>query len=143
MIFFENKTINPRIELVYEALLPPWLINVAEYYGKSIGELNYLFVDGDEILSINKQYLQHEYVTDVITFNNSSSDSVSADVFICLSQVQEQSNALKIRYEEEFLRIIVHALLHLLGEDDTTFVKSKKMRQAEDKMLELFYSNFA
>lgn len=143
MIFFENKTKNPHIELVYEELLPAWLINVAERYGKGIGELNYLFVDGDEILSINKQYLQHEYVTDVITFNNSSSDNVSADIFICLSQVQEQANTLNISYEEEFLRIVVHALLHLLGEDDASSIKQKKMRQAEDKMLELFYSKFA
>lgn len=143
MIFFENNTKRPRIELVFEDVLSSWLVRVAECYNKGIGELSYTFVDADKILEVNKQYLQHEHVTDVITFNNSNGNQASADVFICLSQVQDQAKLLKISFENEFLRVIVHALLHLLGEDDITDIKQKKMRKAEDKMIELFYSSFA
>jgi rRNA maturation RNase YbeY len=143
MIFFKNNTKRPRIELVFEDVLSSWLVKVAECYNKDIGELNYNFVDADKILEVNKQYLLHDYVTDVITFNNSNGNQASADVFICLAQVLDQAKSMKISFENEFLRIMVHALLHLLGEDDTTVIKQKKMRKAEDKMIELFYSSFA
>jgi rRNA maturation RNase YbeY len=143
MIFFKNNTKRPRIELVFEDVLSSWLVKVAECYNKDIGELNYTFVDADKILEVNKQYLLHDYVTDVITFNNSNGNQASADVFICLAQVLDQAKSMKISFENEFLRIMVHALLHLLGEDDTTVIKQKKMRKAEDKMIELFYSSFA
>lgn len=114
-----------------------WLRAVAEGYGYKIGDLAYVFCNDAEILEINRQYLHHDYYTDIITFPYSEGDVLSADIFISLDTVR--SNAVEFRTlpGEELHRVIVHGLLHLCGINDKGPGERVQMEAAEDRALAL------
>ena len=99
------------------------------------GDINIIFCSDVYLLNINNEYLKHDYYTDIITFDYKNENSVSSDMFISLDRVQENSNSIKIPFNHELLRIIIHGTLHLSGYEDDTLVKRKYMSLKEDYYL--------
>ena len=116
-----------------------WIKQVIEHFNKKPGDITYIFCSDEEILRINKLYLNHDYYTDIITFDYSEKGRVSGDLFISLETVKTNSEKFKTKYEEELHRVMIHGILHLCGYEDKTPVKKKIMRAKEDETLKLFY----
>ena len=114
-----------------------WVKQVAAVYGKRVGEINYIFCSDEKILEINREYLQHDYYTDIITFDNSENDHLSGDLYISLETVKSNAEKFATQYEEELLRVIIHGVLHLCGQADKTPKDSAIMKQKEDAALQL------
>lgn len=115
-----------------------WIKTVAEKYGKTTGDISYIFCSDDRILEINKQYLAHDYYTDIITFDYTEGNVISGDLFISLDTVRTNSQQFGTRYEEELLRVIIHGVLHLCGFGDKTPKEEQEMRECENQALLLF-----
>jgi len=125
-------------------LISKWLKQVAQENGHVLGELNYIFCSDPYLLAINQQFLDHDYFTDIITFDNSDDffqetgrKGVSADIYISVDTVKANGAAYGEGFERELHRVIVHGLLHLVGYDDVTEWKQRRMRAAENRALKL------
>ncbi|MBQ7056407.1 MAG: rRNA maturation RNase YbeY [Bacteroidaceae bacterium] len=114
-----------------------WIRSVAATYGKKVGDVAYIFVNDDKILEVNRQYLQHDYYTDIITFDDSEGDVISGDLFISLDTVRSNSEQQGTAYEEELHRVIIHGILHLCGLNDKGPGEREIMEAAENKALKL------
>ena len=114
-----------------------WIKSTAAQYGYSVGELNYIFCDDEKILEVNRQYLQHDYYTDIITFDYTEGDTISGDLFISLDTVKSNSEEQGTAYEEELHRVIIHGVLHLCGINDKGPGEREQMEAAENKALAL------
>ena len=114
-----------------------WVKAVAASYGKRVGEIAYIFVDDEKILEVNRQYLGHDYYTDIITFDYCEGDVISGDLFICLDTVRTNAEQVGATYEEELHRVIIHGILHLCGINDKRPGEREIMEAAEDKALAL------
>ena len=112
-----------------------WVKAVAAGYGKKVGEIAYIFVDDEKILEVNRQYLQHDYYTDIITFDYTEGDVVSGDLFISLDTVRTNAEQVGAAYEQELDRVIIHGILHLCGINATGPGEREIMEAAEDKAL--------
>ena len=121
-----------RFELKGKALNNRWLKMVAESEIKKLGPLSIIFCSDNYILDINIKYLQHDYFTDIITFDYCEGDRVSGDLFISIDSVRENALHYGVRFEDELDRVMVHGLLHLIGYDDHTPEETAVMRQKED-----------
>jgi probable rRNA maturation factor len=115
--------------------------------GKKLGEINFIFASDQDVLEINKNYLKHNYFTDVITFNNSVKDCINGDVFISVDQVLRNAANLGVKREEELARVMIHGVLHLVGYTDIGKAERMEMRAKEDfflgrgMVLDLFSGN--
>ncbi|MEE3462962.1 MAG: rRNA maturation RNase YbeY [Candidatus Cryptobacteroides sp.] len=114
-----------------------WLKTVAESEVKKIGQINIIFCSDNYILDINQKYLQHDYFTDIITFDYCENDVLSGDLFISVDSVRENAVFYKTEFTDELNRVIVHGLLHLIGYDDHSDEDIKMMRSKENYYLEL------
>lgn len=114
-----------------------WLRSVAARYGKKIGELAYIFCDDDKIMEVNKEYLNHDYYTDVITFDYTEGDVISGDVFISLDTVRTNAEKYGAAFDDELHRVIVHGVLHLCGINDKGPGERELMEKAENEALAL------
>ncbi|MBQ2298555.1 MAG: rRNA maturation RNase YbeY [Bacteroidaceae bacterium] len=121
-----------------------WIKAVAATYGKKIGSIAYIFCNDDKILEVNKQYLQHNYYTDIITFDYCEDellmghkDTLSGDLFISLDTVRSNAIQQGTTYEEELHRVIIHGVLHLIGINDKGPGEREIMETAENKALEM------
>ena len=114
-----------------------WVKAVAVSYGKRVGEIAYIFVDDEKILEVNRQYLGHDYYTDIITFDYCEGDVISGDLFISLDTVRTNAEQVGATYEEELHRVIIHGILHLCGINDKGPGEREIMEAAEDKALAL------
>ena len=114
-----------------------WVKAVAASYGKRVGEIAYIFVDDEKILEVNRQYLGHDYYTDIITFDYCEGDVISGDLFISLDTVRTNAERVGATYEEELHRVILHRLLHHCGINDKGPGEREIMEAAEDKALAL------
>lgn len=112
-----------------------WIKAVAETYGKKVGEIAYIFCSDEKILEVNRQYLQHDYYTDIITFDYTSGDKISGDLFISLDTVKTNSEAFNTPYNEELHRTIIHGILHLCGINDKGPGEREIMEANENKAL--------
>jgi rRNA maturation RNase YbeY len=112
-----------------------WVKAVAETYGKKVGQIAYIFVNDDKILEVNRQYLHHDYYTDIITFDDSEDDTVSGDLFISLDTVKSNSEQIGTPYTQELHRVIIHGVLHLCGINDKGPGEREVMEAAENKAL--------
>ena len=95
-----------------------WISAVADRYGKIVGSLNYIFCNDDKILEVNKQFLNHDYYTDIITFDYSRGKLVSGDMFISLDTVATNAESVGQPYDRELMRVVIHGVLHLCGIND-------------------------
>ena len=114
-----------------------WIRRVAATYGKKIGEVGYLFCDDEKILEVNREFLQHDYYTDIITFDYCEDDTLNGDIVISLDTVRSNAQQLGKDYDEELHRVIIHGILHLCGQNDKGPGEREQMEAAEDKALAL------
>ena len=134
VITFQADKINfPKIR---KGDIKNWIKRVAASYGKTIGEVNYLFCTDDKILEVNTQYLSHDFYTDIITFDYSEGDKISGDIIISLETVRTNSQKYSTDFTEELHRVIIHGILHMCGIDDKSETASLNMRKAENQALE-------
>ena len=124
---------------IREAEVSSWVRRVAKNYGKTVGDVNYIFVDDETILDINRRFIGHDYYTDHIGFDYSKDDSLSGDIYISLDTVRTNAELFGVTQDEELRRIIIHGLLHLCGLRDKTDEERAEMQKAEDKALTMNY----
>lgn len=105
---------------------------------RTLGEINYIFCSDEYLLNINKQYLKHDYYTDVISFDYSEDDIISGDIFISVDTVKDNAKEYDVEFEKELARVMVHGVLHFIGYKDKTDEDAKQMRQKENQYLPLF-----
>lgn len=136
---------NVTLPLIDFNRLNEWLIDVAHTYGKIVGDLNYILCNDDKILKINRQFLNHDYYTDIITFDRSSRGIVRGDIYISVDTVADNAAEHNESYNIELMRVIVHGLLHLCGINDKAPGEREKMEQEENKALACIekYINFS
>ena len=114
-----------------------WILDIIDRESKDCGELNFIFCSDEYLLKINQDYLDHDYYTDIITFNYNQDDQVSADIYISVERVEENAKDRAISAELELKRVMIHGVLHLLGYDDKDPESQAKMRAQEDFCLTL------
>lgn len=114
-----------------------WIKAVAALYGRKVGEVGYMFVSDEKILEVNKEYLGHDYYTDIITFDDDEGDIINGDIVISLDTVRSNSEDQHTSYEDELHRVIIHGILHLCGIDDKGPGEREKMEEAENKALSM------
>ena len=112
-----------------------WIKAVAASYGKKTGEIGYLFVDDAKILEVNREYLGHDYYTDIITFDYDEGDTINGDIVISLDTVASNAQQQGTQYDEELHRVIIHGILHLCGLNDKGPGERELMEAAENKAL--------
>ena len=114
-----------------------WIKAVAATHGRRVGEIGYMFVDDEKILEVNKQYLGHDYYTDVITFDYDEGMVINGDIVISLDTVRTNAELFNKRYEDELHRVIIHGVLHLCGINDKGPGEREVMEANENKALDL------
>ena len=114
-----------------------WIRRVAATYGKKVGEVGYLLCDDEHILAVNREYLQHDYYTDIITFDYCEDDVLNGDLVISLDTVRSNAELFHKDYDEELHRVIIHGILHLCGQNDKGPGEREQMEAAENKALAL------
>lgn len=124
-------------KFVKKRLNNSWLKLVAESEVRKLGNINIIFCSDNYILDVNMKYLQHDYFTDIITFDYCEGNVLSGDLFISVDSVRENSVFFKTEFTDELNRVIVHGLLHLIGYDDHTPEDQKVMREKENYYLDL------
>lgn len=129
--------IETEFTLSSEQELQHWLIDVLLSEAKELGYLNFILLSDDALLEMNKNYLDHEYYTDVITFDLSNSDIISGEIYISIDRVIDNANELNKEVDDELHRVMVHGLLHLVGYDDKSPEDKELMTSKEDKYLHL------
>ncbi len=112
-----------------------WIRRVAATYGRKIGEVGYLFCDDEKILEVNREYLQHDYYTDIITFDYNEGKQINGDLVISLDTVKSNAQLFNKHYEEELYRVIIHGILHLCGINDKGPGEREIMEAAENAAL--------
>ncbi|MBR6758629.1 MAG: rRNA maturation RNase YbeY [Bacteroidaceae bacterium] len=115
-----------------------WIERVAASYDKRCGNISYVFCDDEHILEVNKAFLQHDYYTDIITFDYSVGRIISGDVFISVDTVMSNAQGLGVSYDSELLRVIIHGVLHLCGIDDKGPGEREIMERCENEALACF-----
>ena len=130
--FFCEQTEMPAIQ---KTLVRNWIKQVAATHGKRVGEISYIFCDDEKILEVNRQYLQHDYYTDIITFDYTEGDKIAGDLFISLDTVRSNAELFKQDYETELHRVIVHGVLHLCGINDKGPGEREIMEKCENEAL--------
>ncbi|MDL2213301.1 rRNA maturation RNase YbeY [Bacteroides sp. OttesenSCG-928-J23] len=134
-IYFHTEGVDmPKISATH---IKAWVNEVAQSYGKKAGEINYIFCSDEKILEVNRQYLQHDYYTDIITFDYSEGNKIAGDLFISLDTVRSNSEQFGTDYRNELFRVIIHGILHLCGINDKGPGEREIMEEAENKALEL------
>ena len=132
-IHFFNEDITFRLKGIKE--IRAWLIRSIESEGKSVGDINFIFCNDDYLHKMNLEYLNHDTLTDVITFDYTEGDIISGDIFISIPRVKENAILLSIPFPDELDRVMVHGILHLCGYKDKTARDEKLMRSKEDQKL--------
>lgn len=112
-----------------------WIKSVAADYGFSIGNINYIFCSDERELAVNREFLGHDYYTDVITFDYSTASTLNGDIFISLDTVQSNAEMVGATFEYELYRILIHGVLHLTGQGDKTPETKVVMTEKEEKAL--------
>ncbi|MBQ7854290.1 MAG: rRNA maturation RNase YbeY [Muribaculaceae bacterium] len=125
----------PSIDL---AKIANWIEVVAKSHDRIVGPLTYIFCDDEKIIEVNRQFLQHDYYTDIITFDYSRGKRISGDMFISLDTVASNAEMLDVSYDTELHRVIIHGVLHLCGIDDKGEGEREIMEGFENEALALF-----
>ncbi len=136
MILFHIHNTNFKIS--NRRAIKHWINTILNDYNRIPGDINIIFCDPEYLLNINRKYLDHDYYTDVITFPYSDPEEkkINGDIFIDVETVKQNAVKYKQLFFKEILRVIIHGILHLVGENDTTREQSESMKKAEDKALQ-------
>ena len=130
--FYENTS-----EIIEEKI-KPWIEKIIITEEKRLGEINYIFCDDEYLLKINQDFLDHDYYTDIITFDQVRGKTISGEIFVSLQRIKDNASLISKNYEEEKKRVIAHGILHLCGYKDKTDEQQKEMRAKEDFYLNIF-----
>ena len=130
--FTSDNTPIPAIDF---RQVEQWIKSTAAQYGYSVGDLNYIFCDDEKILAVNREFLQHDYYTDVITFDYTTRTRVNGDIYISLDTVATNAEQVGAPFLHELHRIIIHGLLHLTGQADKTPETKAQMTAKEEDAL--------
>lgn len=140
IINFVNEGI--KFSLSKKREIKKWIQLIIAEEGKEIGELNYFFSTDEYVREINRKFLNHNYNTDIITFNHNVKSLLFGDIFISIDSVKENSITYNISFDQEIQRVIIHGVLHLIGYDDTTEDSQRIMRGKENYALRILDSKF-
>jgi rRNA maturation RNase YbeY len=130
--FYNNKC---SFRLRSKKIIKNWIKITIEENGYTLNDISIIFCSSQEILRINRKYLNHNYLTDIITFPYNQGKSISADIFICISVVKQNAKDFKQNLKKELYRVIIHGILHLIGYNDITDEQIKEIRKAEEMCL--------
>jgi probable rRNA maturation factor len=136
MIEFNYET---EFSLENEAAISNWIVGVIQSENKRIGEISYIFCDDEYLLQINQEHLQHDYYTDIISFDYTVGNEISGDLFISIERVKENAADFKVSFDDELKRVIVHGVLHCCGYKDKTEADVVLMRSKEDEKLAMLH----
>lgn len=120
---------------INQAQIRVWVEAVARSYGKNVGRVTYIFVNDERIMTVNRKFLQHDYYTDIITFDYTEGTIIGGDLFISLDTVSSNAEELGLPYRQELHRVIIHGILHLCGINDKGPGEREIMEAAENKAL--------
>lgn len=130
--FCEEGVVAPKLHI---ETIRAWLTDTALTHGRTVGRLCYKFCDDEAILIANRQFLQHDYYTDIITFDESRGQRISGDMLISLDTVASNAEVIGVSFAEELHRVLIHGVLHLCGYGDKSEEEEKLMRHLEDEAL--------
>lgn len=133
--FYHDESV--AMPALHKTIVREWLTAVAASHAKTIGGLCYQFCDDERILEVNRQFLDHDYYTDIITFDETRGDRIAGDMIISLDTVASNAQLVGASFAEELHRVLVHGVLHLCGYGDKTPEEEQRMRQMEDTALTL------
>ena len=128
---------NIAMPAINHAKIQQWIAAVARSYGFRVGAITYIFCNDDKIIQVNRQFLQHDYYTDIITFDDTIGHTIQGDIYISLDTVASNAEQQKTDYQEELHRVIIHGILHLCGINDKGPGERVIMEAAENKALAL------
>lgn len=131
---YETEFKLPKSEAMYEH----WLNLIIESEGKELGEISYTFCDDAFLHRINVEYLNHDTLTDIITFDYCEADLLFSDIYISVERIADNAKDFGVSFEEELLRVMAHGVLHLCGYTDKDEQHSKQMREKEEEKMKLF-----
>ena len=132
MIAFHYET---SFELSNENFLNDWINTIVLSYGYTIGEINYIFCDDTYLHKLNLDFLQHDTLTDIISFDSTLGKLIGGDIFISVERVAENAKDYKVSFTDELHRVMIHGVLHYMGFKDKSIVDKKRMRKEEDNAL--------
>lgn len=133
--FYTKTDFNLEDKISHEK----WLKAVIKSEGKEVGDLGYIFCNDEYLLEINEEYLDHDTFTDIITFDYSEDEYISAEIYISIDRVKENAKHYDVSFEDELRRVMVHGVLHCCGYGDSTKESKVAMRALETKKMELFH----
>lgn len=133
-VAIEHDSIKPIVEGY-----PGWLERLAASYACRISDITYILSTDQHLLKLNKEYLDHNFFTDILTFDRTENRVLAGDVYISLDRVQDNARTYDVSFETELRRVMAHGILHMVGMKDSTEEEQQRMRKAEDTALELFH----
>ena len=136
MISFNYET---DFELLDEAKYEEWIGEIIDSEDKTEGEINYIFCDDEYLLQKNIEFLDHDTLTDIISFDYTMGSLISGDIFISVERVKDNAADFKVSFEEELRRVMAHGVLHYCGYKDKTEEDSVLMRAKEDEKMQMFH----
>lgn len=131
-----------NFELPEASNVKKWIAELVKCREKSVGNISYLFCDDEYMLEVNRHYLDHDTYTDIITFDYVVANLISGDIFISVDRVGENARLFGVEFERELLRVVIHGVLHLLGQGDKSDAEAAEMRRQEEEALSLWDAMF-
>lgn len=125
-----------NFKLNNEKEISRWIVSVISSEGFKEGEINYIFCDDRYLFKLNKEYLNHDTLTDIISFDYTMGNEINGDIFISIERVIENANEYKVEFSEELHRVMVHGILHYCGYKDKSEMETQKMRHKENHYIE-------
>lgn len=129
---------NIDFELEDKVKVKKWVSDIVQAQGKRVGQIGYLFCDDAYLIEANRTYLNHDTFTDIITFDYVEGDVVSGDIMISVERVKENASLFNASFDQELHRVIIHGVLHLLGQKDKSELEAAEMRNKEEAALVLW-----
>lgn len=122
-----------------EVVYSDWILKVIQSENKSLGEINYIFCDDEYLHKINMEYLQHDTLTDIISFDYTVGNEINGDIFVSVERVRDNAIDFKVSFEEELKRVLIHGVLHYCGYKDKSEEDEVIMRSKEDEKINMFH----
>lgn len=136
MISFNYET---DFELENEEAFENWIIDIVDSEASAVGEINYVFCDDEYLHKINVEYLNHDTLTDIISFDYTVGNLIQGDIFISIERVKDNASDFNVSFDEELKRVMAHGVLHYCGYKDKTDADAELMRQKEEEKIKLFH----
>jgi len=134
-IFFHKE--DREVPEIDRAKIKESVETFCRIFGKKAGEINFIYCSDDYLLNLNRQYLDHDYLTDVITFDYCEGEKVSGDIFMSRDRMEDNARKFEAKVEKEFIRVCGHGILHLLGFNDNSIEEKEKMLEKEEEFIKM------